>query len=125
MIVTFFGDADVSKDVYDKLLSTITFLIEEKDATLFFVGNDAHFDVLVERSLASLVEKYKNFRYRTLCPLKDIPFAEVERVTEKRKQEMVNVSQTVVTYAKDPVGTAAKFKALALRKGKTVIELAE
>ena len=141
MTVTFFGHKDTPKEIEPTLRTTLIDLIENKNATVFYVGNNGNFDTMVRRQLENLSQTYpitynivlayiptKKSEYddftNTLLPegIETIPkrFA-----ISYRNKWMVEQSDVVVTYVTHSFGGAAQFKALAERQGKTVIELSE
>ncbi len=145
MKATFFGHRDAPSSVYEDLVAIITDLVEKQKVTRFYVGDKGGFDYMAQRALRTLSQTYPQIRYAVV--LAYLPFDKsadpwsderdptlfpegMENVPpryaiEKRNRFMVEQSDIVVTYVKRSHGGAAKFKALALRKGKTVIELAE
>ncbi len=80
--------------------------------------------VLAYLPFEKLTDPWLEERDPTLFPegMENVPH---RYAIEKRNRFMVEQSDMVVTYVKRSHGGAAKFKALALRKGKTVIELAK
>lgn len=141
MTVTFFGHKDTPKNIEPTLRTTLIDLIENHDATEFYVGNNGNFDTMVRRQLENLPQTYpitynivlayiptKKSEYdsfiNTLLPegIETIPkrFA-----ISYRNKWMVEQSDVVVTYVTHSFGGAAQFKAMAERQGKTVIELSE
>lgn len=145
MYVTFFGHRDTPSSVYEDLLSVITDLVENKKATHFYVGDKGSFDRMARGALRTLSKAYPLIQYAVVLAYLPSekpadPWQEdhdptlfpegLENVSpryaiERRNRFMVEQSNIVVTYVKRSHGGAAKFKALALRKGKTVIELAK
>lgn len=141
MTVTFFGHKDTPKNIEPTLRTTLVDLIENKNATVFYVGNNDNFDTMVRRQLENLSQTYpitynivlayiptKKSEYdsftNTLLPegIETIPkrFA-----ISYRNKWMIGQSDMVVTYVTHSFGGAAQFKALAEKQGKTVIELSE
>ena len=141
MTVTFFGHKDTPKNIEPTLRTTLVDLIENHDATEFYVGNNGNFDTMIRRQLEDLSQTYpitysvvlaylptKKSEYddftNTLLPegIETIPkrFA-----ISYRNKWMVEQSDTVVSYVTRTYGGAAQFKAMAERQGKTVIELSE
>ena len=141
MTVTFFGHKDTPKNIEPTLRTTLVDLIENKNVTVFYVGNNGNFDTMVRRQLENLSQAYpitynivlayiptKKSEYdsftNTLLPegIETIPkrFA-----ISYRNKWMVEQSDVVVTYVTHSFGGAAQFKAIAERQGKTVIELSE
>lgn len=141
MTVTFFGHKDTPKNIEPTLRTTLVDLIENHDATEFYVGNNGNFDTMVRRQLENLSQTYpitynivlayiptKKSEYdsftNTLLPegIETIPkrFA-----ISYRNKWMIQQADAVVTYVTHSFGGAAQFKAMAERQGKTVIELSE
>lgn len=141
MTVTFFGHKDTPKEIEPTLRSTLIDLIENKNVTVFYVGNNGNFDTMVLRQLENLSQTYpitynvvlaylptKKSEYdsftNTLLPegIETIPkrFA-----ISYRNKWMVGQADIVVTYVTHSFGGAAQFKEMAEKQGKIVIELSE
>ena len=139
MTVTFFGHKDTPKNIEPTLRTTLIDLIENKNVTVFYVGNNGNFDTMVRRQLEELSHtysitynvvlaylptkksEYDNFT-NTLLP-EGIETAPKRFAISYRNKWMVEQSDIVVTYVTHTYGGAWQFKALAERQGKTVIEL--
>ena len=141
MTATFFGHKDTPKEIEPTLRSTLIDLIENKNVTAFYVGNNGNFDTMVRRQLEDLSRiypitysvvlaylpteknKYDNLT-NTIYPegLETVPkrFA-----ISWRNKWMIQQSDIVVTYVTRDFGGAAQFKVLAERQCKIVIELSE
>jgi len=141
MTVTFFGHKDTPKNIEPTLRTTLVDLIENKNATVFYIGNNGSFDTMIRRQLEALSQTYpitysvvlaylptKKSEYddftNTLLPegIETIPkrFA-----ISYRNKWMIEQADVVVTYVTHSFGGAAQFKEMAERQGKTVIELSE
>lgn len=141
MICTFFGHRDVPNDIEQKLVAIITDLILTKNVTLFYVGTHGGFDAMVKRALKHLKSKYPHIQYNivraylptekdtldadwheTLYPdgLEKVPkrFAIIER-----NKWMIEHSDYVVTFVRHSFSNADKFKELAEKKHKHVINI--
>ena len=144
MVVTFFGNRQIHEDIYPALLNTIIDLIEHHGAHTFYVGNQGAFDDTVRKILKMLSREYPHMRYTVM--LAYLPWAHSDLYPEdfsdtifpeqlakvpkkyaidKRNRLMLSYADTVVTYVKHTDGGAAKFQALAEKKNKKVIKLAE
>lgn len=141
MTVTFFGHKDTPKEIEPTLRTTLVDLIENHDATKFYVGNNGIFDTMVRHQLEELSHtysitynvvlaylptkknEYDNFT-NTLLP-EGIETAPKRFAISYRNKWMVEQSDVVVTYVTHSFGGAAQFKELAERQGKMVIELSE
>ena len=139
MTCTFFGNRDIYEDIRHVLYEVTENLIVQKGVDTFYVGNHGRYDACVQRVLTDLKKKYPHIRcsvvlaylpvkkeeygFETVYPsaLENTPpkFAVV-----KRNHWMISESDYVVSYVKSSFGNAAKYKDYAVRKGKTVIELA-
>ena len=139
MTATFFGHKDTPKEIEPTLRSTLIDLIENKNVTVFYVGNNGNFDTMVRRQLEELFQtypisysvvlaylpteknKYDNLT-NTIYPegLEAIPkrFA-----ISWRNKWMIQQSDIVVTYVTHNFGGAAQFKEMAEQQNKTTINL--
>ena len=54
MTATFFGHKDTPKEIEPTLRTTLVDLIENKNVTVFYVGNNGNFDAMVRRQLENL-----------------------------------------------------------------------
>lgn len=139
MVCTFFGHKNTPKEIEPTLRSTLIDLIENKNVNVFYVGNNGNFDTMVRRQLEDLSQTYpitysvvlaylpteKN-KYddssNTIYPegLETVPkrFA-----ISWRNKWMIQQSDIVVTYVTHSFGGAARFKEMAERLNKHVINL--
>ena len=141
MTVTFFGHKDTPKEIEPTLRTTLVDLIENHGATEFYVGNNGNFDTMVRRQLEDLSHTYP-ITYSVVLAylpteknkyddLTNTIYPEgIETVPKRfaisyRNKWMINQADVVVTYVTHSFGGAWQFKAMALRQGKTVIELSE
>lgn len=141
MTVTFFGHKDTPEEIEPTLRSTLIDLIENHDATVFYVGNNGNFDTMVRRQLENLSQTYpitynvvlaylptKKSEYddytNTIYP-EGLETAPKRFAISYRNKWMIRQSDVVVTYVTRTHGGAWQFKAMAERQGKTVIELSE
>ena len=58
MTCTFFGHRDTPKEIEPALRLTLIDLIENKNATVFYVGNHGNFDAMVRCQLEDLLKTY-------------------------------------------------------------------
>ena len=140
MVCTFFGHRDTPQEIVGTLRTVLAYLIEEKEAVEFYVGNQGGFDSMVCRVLTELQERYPHIRYTVVLaymPQKeeDVPqgvqpiypseIAQYPRrfAIEARNKWMIEQAEYVVTYTLR-VGGAAKMEVFARRRGKMVINLA-
>lgn len=137
--VTFFGHRDTPKEMAYTLRMTLINLITSENALVFYVGNNGAFDSIVSRQLQELSAFYP-IKYNVVLAYmpdkKNISedmsatlYPEgIENVPKRfaiswRNKWMLKQSDIVVTYVTHPVGGAFKFKTLAEKQGKTIIEL--
>ena len=135
--VTFFGHRDTPKETESALRLTLIDLIENKNATLFYVGNHGNFDAMVRRLLEDLSKTYPIKYYVVLAYMpgkKDNPDEHtilpegIETVPRRfainyRNKWMLKKSDIVVTYVTRPFGGAWEFKQMAERQRKVTIDL--
>ncbi len=138
-IVTFFGHKDAPKEIEPIIKSTLTYLIENENADVFYVGNNGNFDNMVRRQLKSLSEIYP-INYDVVlaylprnknenADMSDTVYPEgLECVPPRfaiswRNKWMLDKSDYVITYVTHSVGGSAKFKEMAIKKNKRVIEI--
>ena len=135
--VTFFGHRDTPKEIEPALRLTLIDLIENKNATLFYVGNHGNFDAMVRRQLEDLSKTYPIKYHVVLAYMpgkNDTPDGHsilpegIETVPRcfainYRNKWMLNKSDIVVTYVTRPVGGAWEFKQLAESKEKILMQL--
>ena len=135
--VTFFGHRDTPKETEPALRLTLIDLIENKNATLFYVGNHGNFDAMVRRQLEDLSKTYPIKYYVVLAymPGKNAEPDEhsilpegIETVPRRfainyRNKWMLTKSDIVVTYVTRNFGGAWEFKQLAESKEKILMQL--
>ena len=139
MVCTFFGHKDTPKEIEPTLRSTLIDLIENKNVTTFYVGNNGNFDTMVRRQLEELSQSYP-IKYSVVLAylpteknkydnLTNTLYPEgLETVPKRfaiswRNKWMIEQSDIVVTYVTHSFGGAAQFKELAVKQGKTIYEL--
>lgn len=144
MTVTFFGHSNAPQDIIPKLESILIDLIQNKGATKFYVGNHGNFDSLVKITLKKLKQQFPHIDYAVVLAYIPIKRNELDYkyyldtiipdgientppkyAIIKRNRWMIDNSDMVVAYVKYIVGGAAKFKDLAEKKGKIVINIAD
>ena len=137
MTCTFFGHRDTPTETEPALRLTLIDLIENKNATVFYVGNHGNFDAMVRRQLKDLSKTYPIKYYVVLAymPGKNADPDEhsilpegIETVPRRfainyRNKWMLNKSDIVVTYVTRNFGGAQEFKQMAEKQSKNIIEL--
>ena len=139
MTCTFFGHRDTPQTVKPALQTVLQELIEQ-GVRQFYVGNQGNFDAMVTGVLKELEQSHAIQFEIVLAylPKKKDPFYETHSILpeeietvpprfaiEYRNKWMIEHSDIVVTYVRRSFGGAAKFKALATKKDKTIIELSQ
>lgn len=139
MICTFFGHRDTPPEIKPLLREVLLDLIQHQGVKQFYVGNQGNFDAMALRLLKEFEKPY-SITYDVVLaylPKKTEPFFEayytilpegIETVPprfaiEYRNKWMIEHSDIVVTYVTRNFGGAAKFKKLAEKRNKTMIEL--
>lgn len=144
MTCTFFGHRNVSEEIEPTLRSTLIDLIENHDVDMFYVGNQGSFDSMVRRVLKDYSKAYPIKYYVVLAYMPEkinkfesneysdtILFEGFETVPrrfaiDRRNRWMINQSDYVITYVTHDIGSgAAKFKDMAERCGKNVINIVD
>ena len=144
MVCAFFGHRQIPNAIEPKLKETTINLILNKNVDVFYVGNQGGFDSMVRKCLRELKSVYPHISYAVVLAympsLKDkagyIDYCDtiypegLEKSPPKfaiinRNKWMINQSDYVVVYVDNIVGGAVKFKEMAERKGKIVINIAE
>ena len=141
MTVTFFGNADAPDRIQAILETIVRELIWDKGAKQFYLGDRGNFDRISAEVLRKVKSENPEIKIETVIayiPRKkqsEIGFDTIypeglENVPRKytickRNEWMLSQADCVVTYVRNPFGNAAKYKALAEKKGKRVIELCE
>lgn len=142
MICTFFGHKDTPQSVKEKIKKTIMHLIDNDGIVEFYLGNNGSYDVMVNHTLIELQKIYPQIKYTIVLsylPRKNSEGFDsqntiypdgIEHVPPRfaidwRNRWLVDKSDVVVTYVNRDFGGAAKFKRLAVKKCKRVIEINE
>lgn len=139
---TFFGHKDTPDSIEEKLRATIIDLITNKNIYLFYVGNQGNFDYMVRKNLRELKHEYPHIQYSVVLAYypyikddyndySDTIYPEILENTPrkyaiiKRNEWMIGLSDYVVTYVKHSTGGASKFKTLAEKQNKHILNLAD
>ena len=136
--VCFFGHSDAPWSVQPKLRKVILDLIDNKEADEFYVGTHGNFDRMVLAVLSELSETRAFRFYVVLAYLpaeKEKPRADhtilpdgIENIPPRfainyRNKFMPEAADIVVTFVQHSWGGAAKYKLLAEKKNRRIIEL--
>ena len=133
--VTFFGHRDSPKEIEPALRLTLINLIENKNATVFYVGNHGNFDAMVRRQLEDLSKTYPIKYYVVLAYMPgnnnepdehSILPEGIETVPRRfainyRNKWMLTKSDIVVTYVTRPIGGAWEFEQMAEKMKRNII----
>ncbi len=141
-ICTFFGHRDAPESIRYDLKRVLIELIENKGVSLFYVGNNGKFDSIVKTELELFSSVYTHIDYYVVTntvPEEGVSLDEIiskrllvpggfEKIPKRftvdyRNRWMLNQSDYVVTYVWKAGGGARKFKELAERKKKNIINL--
>ena len=139
MVCTFFGHKDTPKEIEPTLRSTLIELIENKNVSVFYVGNNGNFDTMVRCQLADLSQTYP-ITYSVVLAYLPIEKNKYDNLTNTiypegletvpkrfaiswRNKWMIQQSDVVVTYVTHNFGGAWQFKGMAERLNKHVINL--
>ena len=139
MNCTFFGHRNAPSSVKEKLKETILRLLGE-GVEQFYVGNNGAFDCLVQVVLAEL-EKDRPIKYsivlsyideRAICENQEATvLVEGQEMAcpryriSKRNEWLLKNADIVVTYMINKYSNTYKLVEKSLKKGKTVINLAD
>ena len=141
---TFFGDSDTPKNMMMLLSRAISNLIILEKVDMFYVGNQGAFDSMVQKTLKGVTDCFspdvvygiilanggkeelsnldeKDFRH-ALLPA-ELDGLSPEEAIERRNLIMIDWSNIVVTYVSNPTGYAAKYKEIAEKAGKKIIDV--
>ena len=139
MICTFFGHRDAPTEIKTLLRQVISELIEKQGVNRFYVGNQGNFDAMA-RSLLAEFEQTHGIRYEIVLaylPRQEDPLCDADHTLlpegietvpprfaiEYRNKWMIDHSDIVVTYVHRSFGGAAKFKKLAEKRNKVLIQI--
>ncbi len=144
MNVTFFGHKNAPiAEIKNKAYASLAELIEKDGANQFYVGNQGSFDLMIYDLLKELKNQYPRIQYNVVFAyfpeeseqgridgddtIYPEGFETVPRkfAIDRRNHWMIEQSDAVITYVVRPFGGAAKFKEIAQRKKKRIIELSE
>jgi len=141
MTVTFFGHRDAPKTIYPIIENTIKKLIEEKNATLFYVGNNGDFDYMVKIALQNLKVQFVYIDYYVVVAFKprindmiklrrNVLYPDCLQTVSNtaaipvRNMWMIERADVVIAYVSQKKGGAWRFSRIAKDKGKQVINIA-
>lgn len=138
MKCAFFGHRDAPSELRGTLRETVVKLIEERDVTEFYMGNNGNFDRMALFVLKELSEMHPQIDYYVVyayLPQKDgedfthtlypegIEAVPRRFAIDHRNRWMVGQANIVVAYVKRSFGGAVKFVDMAERRGREVINL--
>ena len=143
MVCAFFGHRDAPQEISGKLKKVLSELIENEQADTFYVGSQGDFDFIVRRTLEELKIIYPHIECivalaympdeKTVCVGDNFPdtvypegleYTPRRFAIDKRNRWMIKQADTVIAYVKYSFGGAARYKELAERQGKRIINIA-
>ena len=144
-VCCFFGHQDATGEIEDKLRQQIRYLIENKNARRFYVGNHGHFDYMVYKVLIEMKEEFPDIDYAVVLAYlpehsaneysyfdyKDALFPDgIEKVPKRarilwRNDWMLKQSDTVVCYVRHHFGGSGLMIEKAEKSKKRIINLAK
>lgn len=136
---TFFGHRDAPPGIKASLRQVLSDLIERQGVKQFYVGNQGSFDTMA-RNLLTEFEQTHGISYEIVLaylPRQEYPLCDADHTLlpegietvpprfaiEYRNKWMIDHSDIVITYVHRSFGGAAKFKELAEKKNKVVIQI--
>jgi len=139
-VCTFFGHRDVSDDIRPKLTAVVRQLIEQDGIREFYVGDHGCFDRMAASVLRKLSQEYPQMRFSIVLSRmpRGIPYLDNDENTLfpeevaaamprfailARNRWMLEHADVVVTYVTHSMGGAGRFKEMAEKKHKRVINL--
>lgn len=144
MTVTFFGHKDTPELVVPCLEKTLRHLIENENAGLFYVGNHGKFDGYALRVLKKLKIEFPHIEYAIVLAYmpntSQYTHGDTEYTTVlpeeaaisipkfaicRRNDWMLQKSDTIIGYITRSFGGAAQYYQKAIKKKKSVINLAD
>ena len=141
MTCSFFGHRDCPEAVKPGIKAIIEELILNKNAIIFYVGNNGNFDGYVYDILKELKIKYPFISYAVVLayhpkealfidPSDTILPGGIENVPKRfaisyRNKWMIDKSDCVIVYVRRSYGGAARFFEMAKKKKKLCINLFE
>ena len=138
---TFFGHSNAPEEIEESLMHILIDLIENKNVTKFYVGNHGHFDYIDRKCLTELKKRYcidftvvlaylpvKKYEIENMSAINTLFPDGIEKVPKRfaicyRNNWMIDNSQYVITYVNRAIGGAVKFKEIAEKKNKIVINI--
>jgi len=138
MTVTLFGHKNTPDTLKQTIRSVVEELILNRNADLFYIGNNGAFDRMAADVLLSLSKKYTHIKFFiVIAYLNDtkISFSEhtiypegLETVPKhlailKRNYWMINKADTVITYVTNTFTNSYKLMTYAQNHGKRIINL--
>ena len=139
---TFFGHSDTSYEIKPHLTKILIELIENDGVALFYMGNHGAFDYISRNILKELSKRYPHIKcyvvlsympnkktpaykeefFDTIIP-DGVENAHPKEAIVKRNKWMIDQSDYVITCVARSFGGAARFKAIAEKRGKMVINI--
>lgn len=139
--MSFFGHADAPKEVVPELRRIIKYLIETHGVKQFYIKIQGCFDIAAHRVMMEMEKEYTHIQYYLISsekpseeswinPKKVLVPKGVEEISSHFadfycNRWMLEQSQYVVTYVTHVGDDAAKYKALAKKQKKVVLNISD
>ena len=142
MVCSFFGHKDSPQFLYTKIKDAIEYLISQRNADSFLVGNQGNFDSMVLKALRELKQVYPHICYNVVLAYMPSQKQEyklydtsetflpegIETVPKRyaiswRNKRMLQESDVILGYITHSWGGASQSIAYAGRQGKEIINL--
>ena len=139
---TFFGHRDCPDGIQEQIYQAVKMLAVKQSADQFYVGNQGKFDLYAQAALQRIVREYPHIKAEVVLAymprtgreneyqLPTVFPAEMAGVPARfaivrRNRWMLQRSEFVISYVAHPWGGAATFQKMAVRQGKTVLNLCD
>lgn len=138
MTCTFFGHNNTPPEIRGKLKDLLIYMIENRGADLFYVGDHGNFDraaISVLRELSGVYPQIHYYVVLAYLPTKDPGYPTlfpegIEKTPKRfaisfRNRWMTINTDAVIAYVNHSYGGAAQFVELAKKRKKEIINLAK
>ncbi|MBR2406283.1 MAG: hypothetical protein IKB04_04480 [Clostridia bacterium] len=136
---TFFGHADAPAEIIPELKEIIQYCIKKHAVDTFYVGEQGNFDRYARQIIKEIQQEQSEITYYVVLsylPKKTADFSTENTIypeglemvprrfaIDKRNRWMIDHSDFVITYVSRSFGGAAKFKEIAEKKNRVVINI--
>lgn len=139
MTCTFFGNRQINENIQGIVEETIINLIEHESADSFYIGNQGEFDRIAYNVLTKLKKQHAHINFWVVLPYipklnsyfhhsqtvfpEAVAKAPKKFAIDARNKWMILQADTIITYTAYTCGNTAKYKELAKKRAKKIIEL--